>query len=335
MQLNKQELIKLVKGASLLTTGGGLSLKEQLVSLEKHHNISISLRSLESFDPDAILVTTSEVGLADATEMEKKDILPRMLQTWEKMTGQKISGVYAAEIGQESILIDTAIGLNVPLADFDVAGGRAVPFVDINSIHAAGIPYSMAPLVAATDKGDIVALDSRMSPDDIEIFLRSLSRLSKSGIAFFIGGAIRAGDISGRGVENRSLSLAVQLGACSTMDEIIGRLQPDTMLSGHVVGYETVQKSGFNCYHAKFKDIKGAVYTIFILNELLILTDEHGRNLAEPPDKILVIDVSTLSGVATKDFLSGKEVSLLCVPAEPIWKREKGLELFGRARFID
>ena len=93
MQLNKQELIKLVKGASLLTTGGGLSLKEQLVSLEKHHNISIALRSLEAFDPDAILVTASEVGLADAKEMKKKDILPRMVQTWEKMTGQKISGV--------------------------------------------------------------------------------------------------------------------------------------------------------------------------------------------------------------------------------------------------
>ena len=334
MQLNFQDLIKLARGASILTTGGGLCLKDQMYSLEKHRQATIQLRGLNSFDENAILVTASEVGLADAREMEKQGIFPKMLGTWEKLTGKVISGVYAAEMGQESILIDTAISLGVPVADFDVAGGRAVPFVDINSIHASGMVYSMAPLVAANDKGDIVAIDSQMSLSDTEKFLRFFSSLSESGIAFFIGGGVRVGDILDKDIENNSLSLAVQLGGCSAMDEIINYLQPSVTLSGHVVEYEAVQRSGFNCYQAKFKDEGGNLYAAFILNELLFLTNVHGSCLAEPPDKILIIDPSELCGVSTKDFLSGKKVVLLCASADPVWRNENGLKLFGRERFI-
>lgn len=334
MQLNKEDLTCLIKGASILTTGGGLCLQDQLESLNKRDTISLNLLDLNEFKDDDLLITASEVGTADAKEMDKTEIIPKMLCTWEKLTGKKIAGVYAPELGQESIIIDTAIGLGAPLIDFDVAGGRAVPFVDINSINVAGIKYSMAPLVAATDQGNIIAIDSDMDISDIETFLRQLSRLSRSGIAFFIGGAIRAGDIIGAGVDNRSLSLSLKLGSLSNLEDIKNLLQPQIILSGNVVEKREINKSGFNCYEAIFKHTTGAIYTLFIQNEALLITDENGNTIVTPPDKICIVDEKNLCGISTKDLLSGKKTSLLCISADPIWKTPRGLNIFGKDRFI-
>jgi DUF917 family protein len=335
MILKNNDMQRLVRGASILTTGGGLCLKDQLISLEKHHNNSVHLNDLATFGEDDVLVTASEVGLADAKEMEKKDVLPKMIQVWEKISGRKISGVYAAEIGQESIIIDTAVGLGVPIVDFDVAGGRAVPFVDINTMRVAGIEYSLAPLVVATNQGDIISVDTKMSFNDTEALLRSLSGISNSGIAYFIGGAIRAGDICNHGIANKSLSLAFALGSASNAEEIRDKLQPRKILSGCVVNKKEVEISGFNCFEACFQDKAGNTYKLFIMNELLFVTDNYGCILATPPDKIFILDENKMVGVSSKDLLGGREVSLYLVDADTIWKSKNGLDIFGRNRFSE
>lgn len=333
MELTKVDLLNLVKGASILTTGGGLCLSDQLESLKKHQDISLELKDLSDFDDDDILITASEVGTADAKEMDKTNIIPKMLVTWEKLTGQKISGVYAPEIGQESIIIDTAIGMGVPLVDFDVAGGRAVPFVDINSFFAIGLNFSLTPMVVASDQGDIIAVDSIMPINKAELFLRPLTNLSKGGIAFFIGGSVRVGDIRQRGIQNNSLSTSIKLGSAKQCQEIESILNPYLILKGNVISKRKISKNGFNCFEAEFKSDIGEVFSLFILNEVLFIKDKSGNNIITPPDKILIFNEQDLTGVSTKEFLSGKNVTLYGVKADKIWSSETALKIFGEDRF--
>jgi len=333
MILDYPKIVDLVTGASLLTTGGGLCLGDQLASVKRHRNLSLSLIGLNDVSDDTILVTAGEVGPADAKEMEKAPLLHQMLSVWENITGMKIGGVYAPEIGQEAIIIDTAIGLGVPLVDFDVAGGRAVPFVDINSFYAAGLNFSMSPLVAATDQGDIISFSTKTSFEKVETFLRSLSSLSKTGIVYYIGGVVRAGDLRGKGVENNSLSLSLKLGNIKTLEDLKTLLSPSLTLSGKVVDKREISKSGFNCYWADFLDKSGKLYSLFILNEVLFIRDKDGKNLVTPPDKILLIDEKNLYGVSSKNLLDGHDVLLCAVKADFLWAGEQGRLLFGEDRF--
>ena len=334
MKLSYNNLISLAKGASVMTTGGGLCLADQLDSIAKHRNISLELLTLADFSPDDILVTASEVGTADAKEMEKAGILPKMLAVWEKMTGLTIAGVYAPELGQESIIIDTALGLGVPLVDFDVAGGRAVPFVDINSFHASGMDFSMAPLVVATDMGDIISATTQMSMDKTERFLRPLVELSQGGVVYFIGGAVRVRDVIAAGVENRSLSRAIKIGEATSLGSIETLLAPTQSWHGRITGVTNITRAGFNCSEAQFETVTGDKFTLFILNEVLFVRDDNGQNLVAPPDKIFIVNPQSLTGVATKDLLAGSNVILYTVPADKIWATEVGCTLFGPKRFI-
>lgn len=333
MKLLQNDIINLVKGASVMTTGGGLCLADQLESIGKHGNLSLDLLTLGGFAPDDILVTASEVGTADAKEMEKADILPEMLATWEKLTGQKIAGVYAPELGQESIIIDTALGLGVPLVDFDVAGGRAVPFVDINSFHAIGMDFSLAPLVVATNTGDIITAATPLPMDKAEKFLRPLVELSQGGIVYFFGGAVRVGDIIGTGIENNSLSRAIKIGGIKTLAALENLLAPQQSWTGRVTNVIPLTRSGFNCCEADFETATGQKLSLFILNEVLLVRDGNGQVLAAPPDKILLVHTKTLTGVSSKDLLAGADVALYIVPADKIWQTDRGRALFGSQRF--
>lgn len=67
MQLNKEDLTSLIKGASILTTGGGLCLQDQLESLNKRDTISLNLLDLNEFKDDDLLITASEVGTTNGT----------------------------------------------------------------------------------------------------------------------------------------------------------------------------------------------------------------------------------------------------------------------------
>lgn len=335
MEINQENLFALAKGASILTTGGGLFLPEQIESLSKHQNISFALKSIDDFDDDDILITASEVGTADAKEMDKTNILPKMLVTWEKLTGQKIAGVYAPELGQESIIVDTAIGLNVPLVDFDVAGGRAVPFVDINSFAAVGVDFSLSPLVIASDQGDIIAVDTEMDIGKVENFLRPLVGLSQGGVIYFIGGAVKAGVIKKNNIQNSSLSQSICLGMVKDASEIEKILNPYMTLKGRVTQKKEIKKNGFNCFVADFICEDGKKCTLSILNEVLFIKDENGKNIVAPPDKILIIDEEKLSGNSSKELLDGKNVILYAVKADKIWQSERGQKIFSKDRFID
>lgn len=333
MKLNQENLSALARGASMLTTGGGLCLPDQIQSLSKHQNILLELKSIEDFEDDDILLTASEVGTADAKEMDKEEILPKMLTTWEKLTGQKISGVYAPELGQESIVVDTAIGLNVPLVDFDVAGGRAVPFVDINSFTAVGMNFSLSPLVVATDQGDIIALDTEMEISRVERFLRPLVELSQGGVVYFMGGAVRAGDIKKNKIQNNSLSQSIHLGMAKNFQEIQNILNPYLMINGRVTKKTEIKKNGFNCFIADFQSDDGNKYTLSVLNEVLFIKDKSGADIVTPPDKILIVDEEYLTGVSGRELLDGKNVTLFAVKADKIWQSEQGLKIFSVDRF--
>ena len=51
--LNKKNYLKLIRGASLFTTGGGIPYKDQVTSLKPLKTINIPILSLDEFGSDA------------------------------------------------------------------------------------------------------------------------------------------------------------------------------------------------------------------------------------------------------------------------------------------
>ncbi len=333
MDLDKEQIRRLLKGASLLTTGGGLCYEDQCRSLEKHDEIQIGLKDLNDFAADDILVTAAELGPASAPEIAKAEILPAMVDTWTRLTGKKVAGVYPPEIGQEMIVIDTARALNVPVADFDPAGGRAVPVVDVSALTLAGINFSFSPLVAATDQGDIIAIDTPATPERTEDMLRTMSRLSQNNILYFFGSAIRAGDVQGKSVDNRSLSLAYELGGASSINDLSEKLTPSLTVKGAVIHHNALERDGFNCFTATFAAETGETYTLYILNEVLFMRNEAHKMVGAAPDKILLIDEKRLAGMSTAELLDGKPATLMVAEADQLWRSVEARKLFGPDRF--
>ncbi|MBI2234666.1 MAG: DUF917 family protein [Micavibrio aeruginosavorus] len=333
-KLDKSDLAALLKGASILTTGGGLCFADQMRSLGKYAEMEIALCGLEAFDPEDVLVTAAEVGPADAPEIGKSDVLPRMLDLWRRMTGQAAKGVYPVEIGQEMIVLETAFHMGVPVADFDAAGGRAVPLVDISSFSLIGLDYSLAPMVVATDRGDIIAVETDLPPQRAEEMLRTLTALSRQRIVYFIGAPVRAGDLQKTGVANASLTAALAYGGKTDYADLAAALSPVLTLHGRVTGREEIDRAGFNCFQATFRnDADGQDYRLFILNEVLFIKDASGKICAAAPDKILLVDRDGLKGRSSAELLEGAATTLMVVRADPLWQTPQAQKLFGADRF--
>lgn len=331
--LSRADIAQLIKGASALATGGGLCYDDQMKSLEKHAEFSVVLRPLESFAPDDLLLTAAEVGPASAPEIQKEKILPQMVALWERLTGRKVAGVYPAEVGQEMVTLETAAALNVPVADFDPAGGRAVPLIDISVFNILGMPYSLAPLVLATDRDEILAVDGTATMERAEDILRTLTGLSKDNIVFFIGGAIRAGDLQGKGIGNRCYSRALECGTATSLDDLQKKLSPSLTLTGRVVAQREIERAGFNCFEATFDAGAAGSYTLKILNEVLYVFDSAGQRIAAPPQRILIIDPETLAGLPSKALLAGAPTVLMVAEADALWQTPAAQRVFGAERF--
>ncbi len=303
--------------------------------MDRHRDdISLELKALGDFPSESILITAAELGPADAGELPKEKLIPEMVDVWRRLTGMPADGIYAPELGQEIILVDTAVAMGLPLVDFDSVGGRAVPLVDINSFTVAGLDHSFSPLVLATDKNEIITIETPVSLPRAESILRNMTALSDSRIVYFFGAPVRVGDIAGSGIENNSLSTAMKLGSARNIEDIKQVLDLSVLAGGKVIESREVEREGFNCCIARFKSVSDQeILTLYILNEVLFVRNGKGELVAEAPDKILLIDPHSFSGLSSESLLCGHDVLLCVARADPLWQTGKARELFSSSRF--
>lgn len=330
--LDNKLLLALVRGASFFTTGGGVSIDEQIQTINKLGKIKVKLMGVNELPESSYVITAAEIGPAISPQIEKKKIIKRMLSILEKITGKKISGIYPPEIGQESVVIESASILDLPVIDFDPTGFRAVPFMDINIFNLKKIPYSFVPMVVANDKGDIFFIEGEFNYQKVENTLRYMTSLSTYNILFVLGGLISVKTLKSALANKKSYSRAIEFGLSKDLDEFLQKINPTILIQGKVIKLKEEKRKGFLFETVEIlSDAKK--YQLTILNEAIFLKDGTGKLLASVPERILLINPDKSTGLPSGDIKVGTNLMIAVINGEKEWENNDGL--FDKKRFKD
>ena len=333
MRINNKNCLDLIRGASLMTTGGGIPIADQLLSIKKLKNLKVKLQTLKDFPGDSFICLAAELGPTDVPPLDKEKTIKKMLFELERITNEKISGIYPPEIGQESVVMEASHFLNLPVADFDPVGFRAVPYIDINIFNLKGIDVLYTPMVVSTDKDEIFVLDSPLSYLKLEDALRQMTQLSNRKSIFLLGAVLSIKNLVKHNIGSRSYSRALKLSRIKTINKLVEKLKPKLAINAVIVDKKEVSVKGFFAEVVKFKNEKNKIFKMIVLNEILFIMDNKGKVLASVPDKILLIDSKRLCGLSTTNLSRNTKALILVTDPEKEWRISKAQKIFGRDRF--
>lgn len=312
----------LLQGASLLACGGGLTYTEQLrltrapllrAALKK----GIVLLDARDLSDDAICVTVSEVGAAGAPPMQRT-ALPEALQEWQRQTGKVVSAIIPGEVGQETIVLEAAATLGLPVVDADLAGCRAVPRLSYMALVVKGKSFTMSPLVVVTEAGEVTFLPQQSSLELDEQKVRAL--VPEGQVITLLGGCVTGAQIKAD-LNYHSYSLALHLGKVLRTGKSISTLLPTAVLLSPlegVVEQSTLgEAAGFDQKVIQIRTKLG-VAEVVIENEFMQLT--LNSSVYSFPQLIMMYDVRQQRGLHSSEVEVGKKVTLLVADAFEFWK---------------
>ncbi len=312
----------LLRGASILACGGGLSFTEQTkllksARLQQALRNGITLLSREALKDNDVFATVSEIGAASAPVMDKSS-LPKALQLLEKKTGTKIAGLIPGEIGQETITLEAAAILGLPIVDCDLSGCRAVPRLNNLALAVQGIPFTMSPLVVLQSSGEMVFVKQQKTLEQDEALVRKL--VPAGQVVTMLGGCIRGKTIQ-TFLPYDSYSIATELGKSVLNGKLTPQVFPTPLLLGPVrftiTGIVEQESDGFNKKVVSFSSSKGQG-SITVENEYMEL-QLNGQQFTFP-QLIMLIDIKKKRGLHSSELKTGTKATLVVGDAFPFWK---------------
>jgi DUF917 family protein len=279
--------------------------------------------------PDSLLCTAFMIGSSGSDEQSSEPILLAR-KALEELVG-KVDAVIPVEIGAgavtEAMFLASAMGL--PFLDADVVGGRSAPEVYLETITLFDIPRT--PLVVANQNGEAKTLLKSSGYRETEKFLREFAAES-GGCAYVIGYPMRLStirDVVGKGTVSISISLGEALKA-GRLEDALRMTEGRRVFSGRVMQVEKSNEGGFLTGNATISDGKSELKVWFKNENLVSWLD--GRPFITSPDLICILDKGC-RGVYNRDLEEGAEVTVIGIPSLPVWRTNKGIELFGPESF--
>ncbi|MFA9288635.1 MAG: DUF917 family protein [Weeksellaceae bacterium] len=324
--IDQHNVEKFITKASVFTTGGGLDVKRQIESIAPiKDQLNIKLLETTELSPSDLVCSVTEIGSPTAPPLEKAGVITQMIHAIEQVLQQGIKGFYPAEVGQESIMLESAYYADLPIVDFDPAGFRAVPFVDISVFRLADPAAAFCPAVIATDSGELITIPTKMTYDRAEIVIRTLTQLTRHGCVLALGEVRTVGELQ-KYAKDSLYSYHLLLS-----NENI-KLPKSKLYQ--VIDKKEFEHSGFLCETIKLREAESnKTFTLCIYNEAIMLYDEDLKLIASVPERILLLDETKQQGIATMDLVVGKKFNLAVLPPEPAWATPAAHELFGKKRF--
>lgn len=323
----------LIRGASIFTTGGGIPLEDQLKSLKKLKYIHTSLLSLDEFPKESIICTVAELGPTDVPPLEKVKVIKRMRDLLSNAISKPIAGLYPPEIGQESVVIESSYYLNLPIADFDPVGFRAVPYIDTNIFNLLKLQFSYTPMAVSIDKNELFLVEGAISYERLETILRSMASFSKFGVVFLLGGALNVNKLVENKLERPSFSKALTYGKIQDVKQLIRTLHPKIIIEAKVVKKKEFDKKGFLGGIVTVQDKEDKQYRLVVLNEVLFVLDENSSILAAVPERILLVDPNEPRGISGVVLEKNVHLLIVVIPPEEEWNTKNAHIIFGKKKF--
>lgn len=355
-------------GCGVLGTGGGGSTHyeflKSLHALRTGGQGKMRIISPKSLDDTAQVFFGSWYGSPSVINerLSSGNEIPSGIEASSKLAGKSIDAVLPDEIGGGNGLssFPTSVHFDIPIVDGD-AMGRAYPTMYHVTFSVYG--QSLVPCVLTDARNNVNVVMSTDTPERLETILRS------SAIELGLSCAACAAPLSGSivkqyGIPN-SLSLTWYLGRAihqarrrktSYIDAIFAECAGKVLFSGKIVDVKRYLGGGYTMgsviiapLNSEERDAATAskqqaaptsrYMTIPFQNEYLYaaLTDAQGSEESQEivctvPDLISILGQDG-EAIGSQDLRYGLHVSVIALPAHPLWKSEKGIKVGGPEGF--
>ncbi len=345
--LTLDETVEILLGCTVLGTGGGGPLDDGIAMVERVYNDgkAIRLANIDEFPDGAKLISPYYCGSVSQSEDGSKmnDGLAPLyaVQAAESYFNTDFCAMIATELGgaNTASAFYVAALMDKPVIDGDPAG-RAVPKLQHSTFYINNIP--MIPAAVANRDGDTAIFTRVKDEYHAEALIRSFAVVSgnTAGVAdhFVTVEQARQGLILG------TLSYAWKIGhvlkkAWETKQDAANAVadagEGRVVFRGTVSSYSWEEKDGFtygNVYIGGSGAYLGKTLHLWIQNEnIMAFVDDEPYITV--PELICVFDDKQQRPVVNPNYEKGMELTVVGLPAQPIWESERGLELFGPHNF--
>jgi uncharacterized protein len=344
-ELALDDIEALAVGAWILGTGGGGSPYLGLLNMRRlyaeGHRVSL-MSPLDLTDEDWVAVV-SNMGapLVGQERLADSRNIARAVEIQERLLGSKFRAVMSLEIGGGNGIqpLMAAAHLGLPVVDADTMG-RAYPEAQMTSVAVGDLrPY---PCVLYDPRG-IEAVVSKVPSwkwmervsRKICVELGSIASTCKAprtgreikewGIHFTVTKAITIGRRVREAQRRHDDPVA------AILDEGGGKL----LFRGKVVDVARRTTEGYLRGHAVIEGLdedRGSQLEIAFQNEWVVAWRDE-RPVAMSPDLICVLDTISGEAFGTETIGYGRRVSVVVLPAPPVFLTPKGLEHVGPRAF--
>lgn len=341
--LNKQDIIEILYGVTLLASGGGGPLKLGLrivEELDKKNSIKLNLWDVDDMEDDAYGAMSACLGSPVAMEKANFDFTDCSnaylgFRDEMKRSGKDLKYIFSGEFGgmNTAIAIYTAIVTNTPMIDLDT-NMRAVPELNTGVLPNRGKPAH--PIVLSNTNGDVVVAYAKDPTDSTatETIARALCMPYGMKIGFSTW-ALNKKEINEL-LTPGSLSYAQKAGkalldARSNKGDIFKAISSvitcKELGRGRIENVELAQKNGFD-YGITTICIEDGKLIIDFKNEHMIVRDENGKAIITVPDTVCIVDVDSYEPLTNDRVKEGLNVIVMAVPAAKMWDFPEGFGCF-------
>jgi DUF917 family protein len=324
MEITKENVASYVQGSVFFGTGGGLTpdLHQKIFQNILAQASSISAQSLENFPDEAVLV--SAYGVGDSSKIPNNFVskAQEAFMKYKKMTGVDVAGIIPGEIGAEGLAFQLGIGVNLPVVDADLVGGRAAPEIQLDMFSVFDLSITPVLLYAMNDKS--IFLEGAFDAQELEITARNFfAHNGESGLLIGYGMTV---DEYKKYAMQRTLSRALQIGELlvnNNIDELINSTGGKIIGKCKVLSVNLASEKGF---------LKGEIVleigVVKVKNENIAFVDKKGLLIEAPDSLMLVDDRGNPIHNAQINKMVGQRVILVHLPAQGYWKSEKSKKLW-------
>lgn len=297
------------------------------------------LVTLADLPEDGLILPVAMIGAptVGVEKLPRGDEGVRLREKVESLLGREVVAFVAGELGGINGVVPVAWAARagLPLLDGDLIG-RAFP----------GLQYTVPALLGRT-ANPIVMVDERGNVATLDVIdgqwanryavATMLASGALMGMALFPMTAAEAADA----VVTGSVSRAIRAGQLllEHSDDPVGALATHVggvaLFEGKLIDVDRRTDSGYTRGSAIIEGLggsEGRAMRLEFQNENLVAMVD-GVAVATVPDIITVLDLHSGWPIVTESLRFGQRVAVICVPCEPIWRTDAGLDLTGPRAF--
>ena len=352
--LDREDLMNILLGCTILGTGGGGSLEEGISNVDEALAAGKSFRlvTFDELDPHAVIGTPYACGAISPLTEEEKRKYARLKETEESMyllnmkqlesfLGRDVTAVISTELGggNTAAAFYVAAMTGKPIVDGDPAG-RSVPALQHSTYYLKGVP--MCPMSVMNEFGEGAVFTNVCDDERGEDLVRALAVVSRNTIsvidhvntAAVLRDAVIRGAISYAEKIGRAFREAKASGE-DYVESVIRAGSGRMMFRGTVTESRFETKDGYTIGDTVLKgdgDWAGHELHIWYQNENIISWLD-GKPYVTVPDLICFFDLDEAMPQLNPYARAGEHAAIIALPAPVEWTTPRGLEIFGPRSF--